>query len=63
MEFVLVETLLSYSVSQIGTYRSLSSDQKSRPSPFFLMIWRKNPEALRQQGFELCQESEGDYCV
>ena len=36
---------------------------QSRPSPFFLMIWRKNPEALRQQGFELCQESEGVSCV
>ena len=32
---------------------------QNKPSPFFLMIWRKNPEALRQQGFELCQESEG----
>ena len=32
---------------------------QNKPSPFFLMIWRKNPEPLCQQSFELCQESEG----
>ena len=36
---------------------------QNKQSPFFLTIWRKNPEPLCRQGFDLCEETEGDYSV
>ena len=62
----LIQEVLEASSTLVNSDWQWTEDGKrlqSRPSPFFLMIWRKNPEALRQQGFELCQESEGISCV